>query len=241
MEETKIFTEPSPVVARERSVRLWVPFLIVGIVGLMTIAGGTILYRANRAVALTISSKDAELNQGLVHARGPADAKLTLEEYGDFQCPPCGSLAGPLKEIEERYSPHLRVIFHNFPLITHDHAHEAAQAAEAAGLQGKFWEMHDLLYREQSIWSKAADVHTLLSSYAGMIGLNLERFNKDIDSPEVKARVDMDQKKGSSLGVTNTPTLFLNGSSVAPNDLHPGNLEKVIKDTIENSEKPAAK
>ena len=101
--------------------------------------------------------------------------------------------------------------------------------------------MHDLLYREQPIWAKAADVRTLFSSYAGILGLNLERFNKDIDSPEVKNRVDQDQKKASSLGVTNTPTLFLNGSSVAPNDLHPGNLEKVIKDTIEDLEKQASK
>jgi protein-disulfide isomerase len=237
MEET--FIEPFDVVSGPRGVARWLPFVIVVLVGLATVGSGIELYRTHQAQTLTLS-KDAGEN-GEAHVRGPATALVSLEEYGDFQCPPCGMLATPLKLIEEQYSPNLRVVFHNFPLPTHNHGHEAAQAAEAAGLQGKFWEMHDLLYHEQPNWAKAEDARSLFSAYAERIGLDVDRFNKDVDSPEVKERVEKDQKQGTSLGVTNTPTLFLNGRSVAPNDLHPGNLEKLIKDMIEDLEKSHSK
>ena len=85
-----------------------------------------------------------------------------------------------LQQIERDYASSLRVIFRNFPFTIHEHAHEAAYAAEAAGLQGHFWEMHDLLYREQATWANTKDVQSLFESYAGTIGLNLERFKKDV-------------------------------------------------------------
>src|SRR5213075_860669 len=99
------------------------------------------------------------------------------------------------------YRPRLRVIFRHFPLPNHAHAREAAFAAEAAGLQGKFWEMHDLLYREQAQWSKATDAQPLWNAYAGILGLNVDRFKQDMNSETVKERVAADQKHGASLGV----------------------------------------
>ncbi|MDB6057565.1 MAG: cyclic nucleotide-binding protein, partial [Verrucomicrobiales bacterium] len=123
----------------------YLPFLIVGFVALATVSGGVILYRSHRPVALTIP-KESQLTGDTksAHVRGPADAPVTLEEFGDFQCPPCGGLAGPLKQIEEENGKHLRVIFRHFPFAIHQHAMHASLAAEAAGMQNRFWEMHDL-------------------------------------------------------------------------------------------------
>jgi len=163
-----------------------------------------------------------------VHVRGPANAAVTLEEFGDFQCPPCGALEGPLQQIERDYASSLRVIFRNFPFTIHEHAHEAAYAAEAAGLQGRFWEMHDLLYREQSVWAKSSDVQSLFDAYAGMIGLNLERFKKDVSGEQVKAKVEGDRKRGEALGVRNTPTIFINDESVPPTSLNPTALRAAV-------------
>jgi protein-disulfide isomerase len=163
-----------------------------------------------------------------VHARGSADAPVTLEEFGDFQCPPCGRLAGPLQEIENDYGARLRVIFRNFPFAIHEHAREAACAAEAAGLQGHFWEMHDLLYREQGNWSKTKDVQPLFTSYAGTLGLNLDRFKTDMSSEQVKEKVESDQKRGEAIGVKNTPTIFINNESVPPTSLNPTALRGAI-------------
>ena len=163
-----------------------------------------------------------------VHVRGPANAAVTLEEFGDFQCPPCGAMEGPLQQIERDYASSLRVIFRNFPFTIHEHAHEAAYAAEAAGLQGRFWEMHDLLYREQSVWAKSSDVQSLFDAYAGMIGLNLERFKKDVSGEQVKAKVEGDRKRGEALGVRNTPTIFINDESVPPTSLNPTALRAAV-------------
>ena len=188
------------------------------------------LYRAKRPQTTTIpkAMADSKEHAEEVHVRGAANAAVTLEEYGDFQCPPCGRLAGPLEQIEHDYGSRLRVIFRNFPFTIHEHAHEAAYAAEAAGLQGHFWEMHDLLYREQANWSKTKDVQPLFTSYAGMLGLNLDRFKTDMSSEKVKEKVESDQNRGEALGVKNTPTIFINNQSVPPTSLNPIALRAAI-------------
>ena len=208
----------------------FLPFVIVAVVGLVTIGAGVILYRAKRpqTTAIPKAMGASKEHAEEVHARGPANAAVTLEEYGDFQCPPCGGLEAPLQQIERDYASSLRVIFRNFPFTIHEHAHEAAYAAEAAGLQGRFWEMHDLLYREQSVWAKSSDVQSLFDSYAGMIGLNLERFKKDVSGEQVKAKVEGDRKRGEALGVRNTPTIFINDESVPPTSLNPTALRAAV-------------
>ncbi len=188
------------------------------------------LYRSKllQATAIPKTMAAAKERAEEVHVRGPANAAVTLEEFGDFQCPPCGALEGPLRQIERDYASSLRVIFRNFPFTNHEHAHEAAYAAEAAGLQGRFWEMHDLLYREQSVWAKSSDVQSLFDAYAGMIGLNLERFKKDVSGEQVKAKVEGDRKRGEALGVRNTPTIFINDESVPPTSLNPTALRAAV-------------
>src|ERR1700719_2114754 len=156
--------------------RRYAPFIIVGLVAAAAIGGGTIFYRAKLAAnpPLKISRETENETKESTHVLGPATAALTLEEYGDFQCPPCGKLSEPINQLQKQYN--LRVIFREFPLPVHAHAREAACAAEAAGMQGRFWQMHDLLFREQAVWSNSPDARTLFNAYAGMLQLDLDRF-----------------------------------------------------------------
>jgi protein-disulfide isomerase len=210
----------------------YLPFIIVISVGLLTLGSGTMLYRAKRLPVLTIPKEKIAAGKGVgagIHVLGPVEAPVTLEEFGDFQCPPCGVLARPISQIEKDYSPRLRVIFRQFPLPAfHPHAREAAFASEAAGIQDRFWEMHDLLYREQSVWSIASDPQALFKAYAGMLGLNIDRFQRDMESEQVKARVTGDQKRGNMLGVTATPTIFINDRAVPPPALNASGLRSAI-------------
>ena len=163
-----------------------------------------------------------------MHIRGNPDAPVTLEEFGDFQCPPCGSFAAFAEQLLKEYDSRLRIVFRHFPLSAHEHAREASLAAEAAGIQGRFWEMHDVLYREQAAWSKAPNARELFESYAGSIGLNVDQFKKDMDGEEAKARVDSDYARGESLGIKLTPFLYINGQPVDAKDKNPEGVRAAI-------------
>ncbi len=135
---------------------------------------------------------------------------VVVEEYGDYQCPPCGQLYPDLKKIEGEYGKQVQIVFHHFPLMKiHPNALAAAQAAEAARNQNKFWEMHDRLYRNQKVWIDLADPRPIFVSYARELGLNVERFTTDMQSNQVEQRITADIQRGTALGVTGTPTVFL--------------------------------
>lgn len=189
------------------------------------------LYRTKRAQLVRVSenrSVPGKSGTESAHIRGNPDAPVTLEEFGDFQCPPCGSFAGFSEELLKQYDSRLRIVFRNFPLPGHEHAREAALAAEAAGLQGHFWEMHDVLYREQAVWSKTPNPRELFESYAGTIGLNLDQFKKDIDGEKARERVDSDHALGDALGITLTPFLFINNHPVDPKNKNPEGVRAAI-------------
>jgi len=188
------------------------------------------LYRAKRSQLLSISANRvlSGKNDKSIHIRGNPDAPATLVEFADFQCPPCGSFASFGEELLKQYDSRLRIVFRNFPLPGHEHAREAALAAEAAGLQGRFWEMHDVLYREQAVWSTAPNTRELFESYAGTIGLNLDQFRKDMDGEKARERVDSDHALGDSLGIKLTPTLFINNQPVDPKDKNPEGVRAAI-------------
>jgi protein-disulfide isomerase len=213
----------------------YLPFIIVAVVALATIGSGAMLYHAKRPHVLAIPEDKivGKSNTESAHIRGNPDALVTLEEYGDFQCPPCGMFAAFLGQLEKEYDSRLRVVFRNFPLGMHEHAREAALAAEAAGLQGRFWEMHDVLYREQETWSKAPNARELFESYAGTIGLDLDKFKKDMDGEKTKERVDADRQRGESLGVQTTPTLFINNQPVDQKDKNPEGIRAEINAALE--------
>lgn len=206
----------------------YLPFCIVGLVALATVGGGTVLYRVNGTSHLVAAGSAAADGIDPQHILGNPDALVTLEEFGDFQCPPCGRLSEPTNKLEEFHKPNLRIVFRNFPLAAHIHAREAAQAAEAAALQGKFWPMHDMLYREQAGWSTAANARPLFNTYAGLIGLDLDQFKRDMDSKKIKDAVEADQRRGAALGVQSTPTIFINNKALDPKLLNPDALNAAV-------------
>ena len=218
----------------------YLPFFIVGTVALVTLASGTLLYRAKRLPAMAIPENSTTSAMGgteMVHVRGRADAPVTLVEFGDFQCPPCATLADPINQLEREYGSRFRVVFRHLPFPNHQHAREAALASEAASLQGRFWEMHDLLYREQSVWSKAPDVRVLFNSYAGMLGLNIDRFKKDMESEQAKARVKSDEQQALALGLVTTPSIFVNNGKLPRAYVNPPGLRVAIDSAMTKASK----
>ena len=217
----------------------YLPFVIVIAVAILAVGSGAMLYRAKRPTPLAsaknpaASAKKPESDR--LHIRGERDAPVTLEEFGDFQCPPCGTLSPLIDEIEHDYHSRLRIVFREFPLPMHAHAAEAAYAAEAAGLQGRFWEMHDVLYREQATWSKTTDVKAIFSAYAGMLGLNVDRFKTDMQSAAVKNTVETDHHEGTERGVISTPTVFVNNLMLVPTDLTKAGLSAAIDSALKES------
>ncbi len=142
------------------------------------------------------------------HAQGPAKAPLTLVEYGDYQCPYCGAAYLVVKRLQKALGKKLRFAFRNFPLTqAHPYALIAAEAAEAAALQEKFWPMHDLLFEEQAFLKP-----DILPTWAKKAGLNLKQFENDIRQGVVEKRIKEDRQSGIRSGVNGTPTFFINGA-----------------------------
>jgi protein-disulfide isomerase len=191
-----------------------------------SVANKTLRPNAPNPAPANVSERGAEPP----HSLGPANAPVTLEEFGDFQCPPCGLLHPVLKEMERDFGSRLRVIFREYPLVpAHPHALAAARSAEAAGLQGKFWEMHDMLFTNQRTWHEAFDAKPIFEDYAGKIGLDLEKFRRDVAGSVVEQRIFLDGKRAHALGVNGTPTVFLNGREVPFESLPPERLRPLIQ------------
>jgi protein-disulfide isomerase len=219
------------------------PFLIILIVAGAAI-GGTVWYlkhstggSANTTpnlAAVPTPLGPTEPGASPPHEEGPADAPVTIEEFGDFQCPPCGMVHPILKQMEREFGPRIKIVFREFPLVpAHEHALTAARAAEAAGMQGKFWPLHDLIYDNQKSWSTQFDVRPIFEGYAKQIGLDLERYRRDFNSDAVHLRITEDGKRARSLNVTGTPTVFLNGKEVPFKELAPEKLRLLIQAALE--------
>lgn len=146
------------------------------------------------------------------HVRGPANAPVTIEEFSDFQCPTCGRMHPVVKQLLAKYPQQVRVVFRHYPLASiHPYAREAARAAEAAGMQNRFWEMADLLYEKQAEWSKAAPARPHFLQYAQTLGLDVARFQQDIDGTVAAMRVVTDERRAQSRRFQGTPTFVVNG------------------------------
>jgi protein-disulfide isomerase len=147
------------------------------------------------------------------HIQGNKNALLELVEYGDYQCPHCGRAYPVIKEVQKAMGDNLKFVFRNFPLSdAHPDAFNAAEAAEAAGLQNKFWEMHDIIYENQELleWKN-------LFAYAKKIGLDGARFKDDIEKERVTGKVENDFESGVRSGVNGTPSFFINGEKYEGN------------------------
>jgi protein-disulfide isomerase len=147
-----------------------------------------------------------EINLAGSPSRGEETAAITLVEFSDFQCPFCGRVTPTLKQIEDEYGEQVRIVFKHLPLSMHSKAPQAHAAAQAAANQGKFWEMHDLIFANQRELTEVKYIE-----YAGQLGLDVDQFKVDLASPETKRKVDADVAEAGRLGVTGTPGFFING------------------------------
>lgn len=168
------------------------------------------------------------------HSFGNKDHKVVLLEYGDFQCPGCGSAHKVIREVTEKYKDQLTFVFRNMPIVSlHPNSRAAASAAEAAGRQGKYWEMHNLLYESQQDWSalSASDRGTKFKEYATQLGINADQLEKDIADPATAKKIDFDIAIAGRQQATETPVFFLNGKK----------LDQSFKDgkIVESSDKDA--
>ena len=172
------------------------------------------------------------------HVRGNANAPVTLEEFADFQCGACGGYYPELKKIESEFGENLRVVFRERPLVPpHDHALLAAQAAEAAGMQNRFWEMHDKLYENQATWSVGSDLVPVFAGYAKQIGLDTDRFMKDLNGEAVAGRIFQDGKRAHAFNINSTPTFFVNGKEAKDDNWKPEGLRAMIKQALREAGK----
>jgi protein-disulfide isomerase len=210
------------------------PIIIIAVVLLAALGGGALMMRSsetttsqpnlaqmpptvgtNAPATTTVPRPAAPANLQNVHLRGRADAPVLIEEYGDFQCPPCGFMHPILKRLEGEFEREVRVAYRHYPLRNlHKHADEAARAAEAAAVQGKFWQMHDLLFEKQNEWKDAPAARPMFLNYARTLGLDLAKFTQDLDSMPVRNRVMSDEAHGTARGVGGTPTVFINGREI---------------------------
>lgn len=199
-----------------KSFAIWLGIIFVGCLLLIvsssgnkpeTKSDGTKITPADTAEIVTVKADD--------YVKGNQNAPVVLIEYLDFECEACRAYFPLVKQLETEFPNDLKVVKRYFPLPGHRNAMPAALAVEAAGRQGKFNEMHDLLYTEQDKWGeKAAATPAVFEAYAEQLGLDMEKFKQDVASPEVKARVQRDVDGGIALGAQGTPTFILNGEKI---------------------------
>jgi len=164
--------------------------------------------------------------------RGDKAAKVTLVEFSDFQCPACAFREPMVQQALKEYDGKVKLLYKHFPLTSiHKNAMNASKASEAAGKQGKFWEMHDLLFEKQSEWEGVADSKKVFIGYAEGLKLDSEKFKKDFDSKEIEQKITKEIDEGINLGVNGTPTFFLNGK-VIDTPVSYEDLKKTIEEAL---------
>lgn len=162
------------------------------------------------------SNQNSKVDQKLLlgkntYQTSPKTAKITLVEFGDYECPACGYTSPTVKQIVEQYKSKINYVFRHFPLPQHKNALVAAEAAEAAGVQGKFFEMHDALYANQSEWATSDNPLTFFVKYAKNLKLDTKKFETDVKNNKFQAKIDAGLSDGAALNINSTPTFFING------------------------------
>ena len=162
--------------------------------------------------------------------KGNRDASVTLVEYSDFQCPACKAWHPVLKDITGTYADRIRFVYRHFPLSQHRQAELAAYAAEAAGGQGKFWEMHDMIFERQSDWAENSSARNIFLDMARSLNLDTAAFERDLDSDVLQKKVSDDLSSGLKANVNATPTFFLDGRKIQPRS--PDELKQLLDDAL---------
>jgi len=217
--------------------------LIIAIVLVATVVGGTLLLRSGQSGdPFTAAPKPQTKPQtGTEQQRTlPAGVAVTLEEYGDYQCPPCGELHPTLKKLKKEFGSNLNFVFRNLPLTSiHKNALVAAQAAEAARVQNRFWEMHDLLYENQELWKDDINPKTIFLKFAADLGLDTGRFASDMGDKQVNLRIEVDQEAAAEIGINGTPTVLIDGRQLRPEVTTPDGIRKGIEFLMARKASPA--
>lgn len=184
-------------------------------VTLLIIGGATMFLSgpSTQTLGATVANADVLVRKDS-NITGKTSSKVTLVEFGDYQCPACALSAPAVEQVIHDYAGKIRIVFRNFPLPQHKNALLAAEAAEAAGAQGKYWEMNKLLYAGQADWSESEKALEIFVGYGRMLGLNTETFTKDVQSKKYAAKIQSDKNDGLAVGVNGTPTFYLNGSQL---------------------------
>lgn len=179
-----------------------------------------------------------------INSLGPATAKVTIEEFADFQCPSCAVAHPVMKEIEGDFAgnSNVRFVFRHFPLPIHDKSYDAAVAVEAAGMQGqpKFWAMMDQMMTNQQSWANSQNYRELWKGYAEKIGLDIAKWEQDTASIAPKGRVDLDIQRARGVGVASTPSVYINGRLIPFSDVNVSTMKQLIEAEIENTSKASA-
>lgn len=197
---------------------------------------GIFAFTGNKDSGSSNKNKGATLTQ---HVEGQGKSGVTLVEYGDYQCPFCGQAYGPVKQAVIDLQDQIHFQFRNYPLVNaHQNAFAAARAAEAAGLQGKFWEMHDALYQSQDQWSSLSDPTNFFNQLAQQLGLNVTQFKTDYASSKVNDLINADTAEGNKMKIKGTPAFFINGKATElPYSKGPAAVEQVLKNAIDKQAK----
>ena len=228
------------------------PILIIGAVLIVAVLGGIWFYgsskttpsgNTNRPANATNAPKTSQIPANAPQGAQPPNqagsptASVTLEEFADFQCPQCGAKHPIMNEIKSMYGSRIHFIFRNFPLQipAHDKSYDAAVAAEAAGLQGKFWDMQNLLFSNQQAWTAAPTYKQIWKDYAQKIGLDVDKWENDMAGLQAKMRVNADMDRGKAFGVNSTPTLYINNVPVQFEDMTVAGLKTLIDAEIQKS------
>ncbi|MBL8167548.1 MAG: DsbA family protein [Acidobacteria bacterium] len=209
----------------------YLPFVIIAAVLLVGLTAGALMLRSNQPESTSSTAPVAKptVTTGVTTAKGV----VTIEEFGDYQCPPCGLLHPEMKKIKQEFGDRIRFIFYHLPLVQiHPNAMPAAQAAVAAGVQGKFWEMHNLLYENQKMWAEAPDLRLITVNFARQLGLDTDWFIRDLDGAQVNTTISADMRRASSLGVNGTPTVFVDGQLVETDKMTVDGLRQMISQRL---------
>lgn len=170
--------------------------------------------------------------------KGDPSSKIVLVEYSDFQCPACKARAKQNEEILNEFGSHIKFIYRHFSWDYHERAFLASLASEAAGIQGKFWEMHDKIFENQEVWSKQSEdsAEESFTAYALMLNLDIEKFKNDLHSNKVENEVKKDQKSGAAAGIDATPSYFLNGTIINPKNYD--GFRALVRDAVDKANQP---
>ena len=194
-----------------------IKIMIGTVIAAIGILGGGIFFLGNsgQITQKTTPTQTASLVLENSFSRGGKDAPVTIVEFADFQCPACGVAYPIVKQIIAKYPEDVRFVYRQFPLPSHKYGMLAAQAAEAAGAQGKFWDMYDKLFENQTTWSSSTNPTELFITYAKEIGVaNIDIFTQELSEGKYKEKINKDQSDGIVLQVISTPTFFINGKPV---------------------------